>query len=365
LDEQRERAVTLIDTDVHLRPQSTDELIEYVPATARYQRATLRAAFSRGKNVFRPFVAPFRLDALGESGAPAGSEPTLVKRQLFDEAGVDFGMMTPLAVTGANPEINALASGALNAWQAATWLAEENSRFFGAITVPIDNIPAAVREIEEWSGHPGFKQILIQNDSDRPFGHAMYDPLWAAAARHDLPVGVHFNESGRLSLGATPVGHFTQYIQQHSLARPVEYGAHLVSWICAGTFSRFPGLRVAFIEGGFLWHRALIARLNYAWEAKCATMADAAKNPLSCVRDHVRFASQPMETAPVAQDLVALMELAGADQTLMFSTDYPHFDYDDPKRALPNGLGGVMRQRIMCDNAREFYALPATRPEDQ
>ena len=45
---------------------------------------------------------------------------------------------------------------------------------------------------------------------------------------------------------------------------------------------------------------------------------------------------------------------------LMFSSDYPHWDGDSPKHGLPK-LPDDLRRRIMCENARELYHLPADR----
>ena len=52
-----------------------------------------------------------------------------------------------------------------------------------------------------------------------------------------------------------------------------------------------------------------------------------------------------------------------AEHILMFASDYPHWDFDDPKRAFPPMPAGLKR-RIFCENARELYSLPATRPVD-
>jgi predicted TIM-barrel fold metal-dependent hydrolase len=45
-----------------------------------------------------------------------------------------------------------------------------------------------------------------------------------------------------------------------------------------------------------------------------------------------------------------------ADRTMVFSTDYPHWDTDSPKstfRRVPE----QMRRRIFYDNAAELYGL--------
>jgi predicted TIM-barrel fold metal-dependent hydrolase len=43
-----------------------------------------------------------------------------------------------------------------------------------------------------------------------------------------------------------------------------------------------------------------------------------------------------------------------AERTLMFSTDYPHFDQDLPARTL-NTIPEAMRSRVMYENALESF----------
>lgn len=87
----------------------------------------------------------------------------------------------------------------------------------------------------------------------------------------------------------------------------------------------------------------------------------AGRDPLRCPRDHVRFASQPIEESEDPRDVASRLRLAKADRLLMFSSDYPHYDFDHPWRTLPPGLDREARDRIMWRNAVELYGLPSTR----
>ena len=49
-----------------------------------------------------------------------------------------------------------------------------------------------------------------------------------------------------------------------------------------------------------------------------------------------------------------LCEIIQADRTLMFSSDYPHWDFDEPRHALTSLPTGV-RERVRAQNAVETY----------
>ena len=59
------------------------------------------------------------------------------------------------------------------------------------------------------------------------------------------------------------------------------------------------------------------------------------------------------EPADRAQALDAI-EWIGWDR-LLFATDYPHWDYDDPAMALPGGVSEARRRGFFMDNARAVY----------
>jgi predicted TIM-barrel fold metal-dependent hydrolase len=52
-----------------------------------------------------------------------------------------------------------------------------------------------------------------------------------------------------------------------------------------------------------------------------------------------------------------VFEQAGAEDLLMFSTDYPHWHFDTPEQAVPGWLTEAARRKIMYENAEAFYRL--------
>ena len=56
------------------------------------------------------------------------------------------------------------------------------------------------------------------------------------------------------------------------------------------------------------------------------------------------------------RQLLAVLEMLDAENVLMFSSDYPHWDFDSPTHAFPR-LPAALRERIFSANARKFYEL--------
>ncbi|MBS1694203.1 MAG: amidohydrolase family protein [Actinobacteria bacterium] len=357
--------IKVIDTDVHVEPRSFDELVPYLPPEWRDRNVLDRVPYSRA--TYRTLDGGGRKDSYNERGE-IGSDPDLVGRQLFVDDPIDYAILLPWSFRGftVDPHLDTALAGAVNAWLADTWLGAYNAenRYVGSISVSVDDPLGAAREIEKWAGHPGYRQVMIGHYGPRPYGHPMYDPIWEAAARHSLPIAVHFRGGATQPLGWTSTATLQYFVEYHSLIAPMAYEAHMVSWICNGVLDRHPAMKVLFVEGGFLWYRPLIDRLGRHWARTGAELA-ARRTPEEYVRDNFRWASQPIEEATNPRQIANLFEEANARELLMFSSDYPHYDYDPPSRALPRGLDEETRWRILSENAREVYGLPKTRPADR
>ena len=77
--------------------------------------------------------------------------------------------------------------------------------------------------------------------------------------------------------------------------------------------------------------------------------------PAEIVREHVRLTLQPVD-APRAtpQMLAQALEQIGSDDMLLFSTDYPHWQFDGDD-VLPDGLPDELVRRMLVDNPLETY----------
>ena len=50
------------------------------------------------------------------------------------------------------------------------------------------------------------------------------------------------------------------------------------------------------------------------------------------------------------------------DDRILFATDYPHLDFDDPFRILPTSIvGDDRRRKILYENANRLYDFDGSR----
>lgn len=344
----------IVDVDVHPVPRSVDEIRQYMdmPWRERYQ--------GERRSFYNNPVHGSRLDSVPPGGGPKGSDPDFLRRQLIDEYGVAYAILFPRTFCNIQPDPdygNAIAA-AFNQWLVETWLTEYNhdGAFRGAITINHHDPVAAVEEIERWGEHPHVVQVATDSGARAPLGQRQYYPIYEACERHGLHLGIHPGTDG-IGINQQPTpGYPTHYIEWHC-AMSLAFQAHLVSLVTEGVFERFPTLRVVMVEGGVAWLAPLLWRLDSYWKALRSEIPWVRRPPSEYVRDHVRLGTQPLERPDTDRHLLELFEMMDARQVLMFSSDYPHWDFDSPTRAFPR-LPDDLREAIFSSNARELYGLP-------
>ncbi len=85
---------------------------------------------------------------------------------------------------------------AVNEWQIETWL-EPEPRLRSGLVVPYEDGDLTVKEIERLAAiEPGFVQLMLAIRTSEPLGRRKYWPIYEAAERHGLPIGIHFGGQG-------------------------------------------------------------------------------------------------------------------------------------------------------------------------
>jgi uncharacterized protein len=290
------------------------------------------------------------------NGLPPGSDAVITADHLLKRNKIGRAMLLSGSLLGlggiADPAVATVLASAYNEWMCEQWLQVDN-RFRGAILVPPQNIEAAVAEINRMANRPGIASVFVPL-----YGVAMGDrrywPIYRAAREHQLTVVTHpsgtenmYPRAPRFALDPT------YFLEWHTLLSQVTE-ANVVSMICHGVFEEFPELKVVFVEGGFGWVPGTMWKLDRNWTSTRDDLPWLRKPPSEYLMEHIRFTTQPLPEPPTTEMLVNMLGMIYAERTLLFSSDYPHWDFDDPTAALA-GIPAALRQRILIDNPLEAY----------
>jgi predicted TIM-barrel fold metal-dependent hydrolase len=365
----RKPVLTTVDCDVH--PHLSDGLKTLAPYLSKEWRRRLLGGASLGwaKEVYASQLAlpkndmyinpvgSMRRDAFPEDGAVPGSDPELMVRQLLDGCDIDRAVLIGGNVFGlgalADPDAAAAIASAHNSWLGEYWL-DHDRRFRGALAVSPHDAQLAVAEIERMADRAGIVQVFLPL-TNVLMGDRRYYPIYAAAQHYGLPVSLHPNSVDGIYQKAPALagGVPTYYVEWHAALTQV-FQANLISLVCNGVFERFPGLKIVIAEGGVAWLPDVMWRLDKNWQALRDEVPWVKRLPSEYIFDNVRFTTQPFLEPRKREHLEAMLDIVNAERTMLFSSDYPHWDFDDPMRAL-NLVPQPARSRIRAGNAVELY----------
>ncbi|WP_329551228.1 amidohydrolase family protein [Streptomyces sp. NBC_00696] len=343
---------------------------------------------------------------------PDGDPDHIIRDMNFD--GVDASVMFPnLSLFVLFTDDHELSMAHARVWN--DYLVERylpyRDRLRPTAAIPITDVPAAVVEIERIA-RLGLGAILLPEIPPQPYYSREYDPIWAAAQAHDLPVFIHVATGGvkvkqEISGTAQTVrglmtsmnmgkGNLTDdmvagrtmgFAAGAGVAGPQGIIASLVG---GGVCERFPDLHFNLIEYTAGWLVSFMGYMDKAWKTGTGQDPDwwlgfwddnrpATEQPsmgrLFAINDkwpyplkpteyvrrqiHVQFADDP--TAVKARHITGL-------STVMWGNDYPHAEgtfrssaeciaenfegvNDEDRAAI---LGGTLADVVHFDKSRKL-----------
>lgn len=329
-------------------------------------------------------VHPRRRDPEGERGwrrehndvyarAEARGWDPASQVEAMDAEGLDLAVLFPsrglfvlgldsteqIGPDGLEPELAAAIARAYNDWL-RDFCAFAPERMVGAGMVAPHDVDAAVAEARRCVEELGLRAIFLAPGcvNRRPWHHPAYDPLWAELERLGVPLAFHGGGQTRLRPDFS-LEVLDRLMLWHTFSQPLGIMFATVCLCGGGVLERFPGLRVALLEGNCAWAPWLLHRLDehYEWvgryEARELTLRPSEYFRRSC------FLSVEADEEPARQ----YIEWFG-DENLVFSTDYPHGDSKYPHAVeafakLP--IPEESRRRILGENWSRLYGLPLRR----
>ncbi len=350
--------LNIIDVDIH--PKSSLEDLKPYLSTRWWNHvqtygARTRQGFLKGFPYPKSQPIASRRDSWPPGGGLPASDLGFMKKQYLDAYPIEYAIMNPLSPTGQgdqNEEFSIAMAHAANEFQLAGWNARD-PRLLASVVVPFEDGEASRAEIRKRAGDRRFAHVLLKTRTNDLLGKKKYWPIYEAAIEAGLPIGVHvFGTSGRAASNTGWPSFYIEDMTEHSSCCQ----AQVASLILEGVFERYKDLKFVMIEAGFGWMPSLGWRMDNNWKRLKDEVPHLRKAPSEYMREQIWISTQPMEEAEEPEHLIECMDWVGWDR-IMFSSDYPHWDFDDPLVALPPSLDAERRAMVFSENARALYRL--------
>jgi len=272
----------------------------------------------------------------------------------MDTEGIDVAVLYGTAMLGAglidDVDYSVALHRAYNDWL-ADFCSHNPDRLKGVAAVPMVAPDEAAKELERAVTQYGFVGAFAHTRTKgRGAGDACYDDLYACAQQLDVPVSFHASGS---EIGIDD--RFGTFLEQHTLGHTNEQIHCCIQAVYGGVFDRFPQLRVGFLEGMVGWIPMLAERMDEEYEHRPFEAPHLTRDPSEWFKSgRMYFGAEPEEWM-----IPTVARYLGSDQTMLYSSDYPHWD-----GAFPNSVRGLTertdltdenKRNILGDNARRYY----------
>ncbi len=341
-----------IDCDIHPGVPDIKALLPYMDAF--WQESFVHRGLDGFEMMSYPPNAPItcRPDWRIQGQRPAANLKTM-QTQALDPFNIGLAICNPLTggQVSVSESMGAAICSAVNDWIKEHWL-DKDPRLRASIVVPPQAPMLAVEEIERCASDRRFVQVLMPVACEMMLGRSYYWPIYEAAARHNLPIGLHAGSMYRYA--PTSTGWPSHYLHDY-VSQAQTFEDQILSLISNGVFNKYPDLKFVMIESGVTWLPGFIWRAIKTWRGVRAEVPWMKRSPADTIRENIRLTVQPFDTPPGDADAVErIIEQIDSDQMLLFASDYPHWQFEGDA-ITPAGLSPSLLQRIRIDNPLDTY----------
>jgi aminocarboxymuconate-semialdehyde decarboxylase len=232
--------------------------------------------------------------------------------------------------------------------QIAAMISRAPERFIGLGAVPLQDVDAALRELEYCMQTLRFSGVEIASHINGvSIGDERFEAFFAGAEKMGAAIFVHaLHPAGQDRI----VGPFPE----QAVCFPGDIGLAAASMITGGVAARHPALRIAFSHGGGVMS-ILLPRLVHAWNMVPKAREALSESPEVTAR---RFYYDQLVFDPGA---VAFLVRVFGESQICLGTDYPFAMGDThPMKTAEAAVHGEALVAMSSTNAKRFLGLPGS-----
>ena len=254
-----------------------------------------------------------------------------------------------------DPQLAAAACRAYNNW-IADFCKPYSNRFFGVAPLPLQDVDEAVKEMRRVVKELGMRAVFVRPNpfNGRRLNDPAYDVFWREAQELHIPVAVHGSFGTKMpTLGQE---RYKDPFFFHMVCHPWEMQGACLDIVCGGVLSKFPTLKVAFLEAGLGWIGHWLDRMDGHFEKMGHYVPWLTRKPSDMFREQCFISMDPDEHS------LGVVTAMGLENCVIWGSDYPHFDCTFPgvveevKEACA-ALPEQAQKKIIGENTRRLYNL--------
>jgi uncharacterized protein len=358
--------VLIVDVDAHhYENENYDEFLPYM------ENDVFRQLTIAGRNRNRSNVAPVQIGYQDMGGrvtrySMRSTEKTeqgslrdvQLGHRWMDAMSVDYSCLFPTGMLniGMHPqkEMEVELCWAYNRWLTEKVLPDAGGRFYSMLCLPFSDPEAALRHVETFGDrkHVGGFMVTTVRSHMAVYDNA-YMKLYRAMEERGLVLSFHSGPNW----GDPIYKSCNRFLSAHALGFTWYNVLQCTNWVINGMGERFPKLPVIWIESGVAWVPFLMQRLDHEYMLRPSEAPLLKKKPSDYMRD-MYYSSQPMEIQDY-QAMECTFRMMNAETQLLYSSDYPHWDFDLPSTIwdLPF-LSEKGKHNILGGTAARLFKLP-------
>jgi len=361
----------IIDVDSHhYEDRRWSEIVPYIEddqirdwATSMTRRAGRGATITSSQIgnqeiAGRILRAGHQLGSKIEAEARADHHPDMARMLwAMDMMSIDYSIMfpTPMLHLSLHPaaEVEVAIARAYTRWLTRELLPQDD-RVRTLVYLPFNDPAESVKFVEEFADVPGVVGFMVTSVRYRPVHANEYAPVYSAIQATGKPIAFHAGYNWH----DQSLSQLNKFISAHALGFTFTSIIHLTNILVNAIPERFPGLKFMWVESGLAWIPFLMQRLDNEYLMRTSECPGLTKLPSDYMKD-MFFSTQPMERVAPTAYMREAFELMDAENTLLYSSDYPHWDFDTPSviQDLPF-LSETAKRNILGGNACRLFGLP-------
>lgn len=210
----------------------------------------------------------------------------------------------------------------------------------------------AAEEIHRLADEKDMLNVHISAGMNGLLGEEKFWPIYEAAAEEGLAIDYHptyTNQPWSGQWGGPQL--------QNSMEAAASYNqmhlSHIPSLIFSGVIEEFPDVKHIFLEQGITWLPWLLGRMDKNYERRKHVYEHFSKKPSEYFHENFYLGTQPIEDPANPATIAKIIDMIDGKNTLMYTSDFPHYDFDYPSMLTIPGVDEATERAIFGGNALE------------